>query len=196
MGRPIKFSREQALNTVMHEIWEHGYEGCSARAISEKLGITRSSLYNTFGSREQLFLEVIASYNGATPNRNWFPLKEGDSVLKVISSEIHNICKQRIDNNPARGCLVINSITELVGRNEKLSPALEDVFSTNIAYLEKVLALAAQRGEIKPTDLRIKALALQSVLVGLNVMSKVIRDEDEMWAATKHSLQALELYKE
>ena len=91
---------------------------------------------------------------------------------------------------------MINSIAELVSRNKQLGSALEDTFSTNVDYLEQLLNVAGERNEIKKCDLRIKALALQNVIVGLNVMSKVIRDEDELWAATKHSLQGLGLYSE
>ena len=196
MGRPKAFDRDEAVTTVMNEIWEHGYEACSTKAIAEKLGITRSSFYNAFGSREALFLEIIQAYNGPAPDREWFPINDTCSVLEVITGVIHSICKTRVNDNSARGCLVINSLTELVSRNGQLGPAMEDIFSTNIEYLEKILSIAVERGEMESCDLRIKALAFQNVLVGLNVMSKVIRDEDELWAATKHSLQSLGLYGE
>lgn len=196
MGRPKAFDRDEAVTTVMNEIWEHGYEACSTKAISEKLGITRSSFYNAFGSREALFLEIIEAYNGPAPDRDWFPINDTCSVLEVITGVIHSLCKTRVNDSSARGCLVINSLTELVSRNGRLGPAMEDIFSTNIEYLEKILCIAVERGEMESCDLRIKALAFQNVLVGLNVMSKVIRDEDELWAATKHSLQSLGLYSE
>lgn len=196
MGRPKKFNRDEAIITIIGEIWEHGYEACSVKALSEKLGIKRSSFYNAFGSREKLFLEILSIYNGSKPDREWFPINETSCVLKTISEEIHTICKKRINDHSARGCMVINSIAELVSRNEHLGPVVKDTFSTNIEYLENVLSIAVERGEMEKCDLRIKALALQNVLVGLNLMSKVIRDEDELWAATKHSLQALGLYKE
>lgn len=196
MGRPKTFDRDEALNTAMNEIWEHGYEACSAKAISEKLGITRSSFYNAFESRENLFIEVLEIYNGRAPDRAWFPTDDTGPVLKAISETIHNVCRKRISDNSARGCLVINSIAELVSRNEQLGPVVHDTFLTNVEYLEKVLGAAVERGELEKCDLRIKALALQNVLIGLNVMSKVIRDEDELWAATKHSLEGLGLYRE
>ena len=195
MGRPKEFDRDEAITTVMNEIWEHGYEACSAKSISEKLGITRSSFYNAFGSREDLFGEILEIYNGPTSDQAWFPIDDTASVLKAITEGIRKVCKARINDDSARGCLVINSIAELVSRNEQLGPVVQDVFRNNIEYLEKVLSVAAERGEIENRDLRVKALALQNVLIGLNVMSKVIRDEDELWAATKHSLQALELYR-
>lgn len=195
MGRPKEFNRDEAVGLVMDEIWGHGYEACSVKAISEKLGITRSSFYNAFGSREELFLEVLKVYNGP-PLREWFPINETCSVLKVISDKIHNICKARINDNTARGCLAINSVIELVGKHEQLGPIIEKEFSTNIIFFENLLDVAVDRGELDKCDLHVKAQALQSLIIGLNVMSKLIRDEDELWATTKHSLQGLGLYRE
>lgn len=195
MGRPQEFNREEAITTVMNEIWEHGYEACSVKAISEKLGITRSSFYNAFGSREQLFLEVIKAYNGP-PLREWFPINDTCSVLKVISDKLRSICKARVDDPAARGCMAINSVVELVGKHVQLGPVMEEDFSTNIKFFENLLSVAVERGELEKCDLHLKAQALQNLIIGLNVMSKLIRNEDELWAITKHSLQGLGLYSE
>ena len=194
MGRPKEFNRDEAIAFVMDDIWERGYDACSVKAISEKLGITRSSFYNAFGSREELFLEVLKAYNGP-PLREWFPINNSCSVLKVISDKLRNICKDRLDDPAARGCLAINSVIELVGKNAQLGPVLEEEFSTNIKFFESLLAVAVDRGELDNCELHVKAQALQSLIIGLNVMSKLIRDDD-LWAATKHSLQGLGLYGE
>ena len=195
MGRPKAFNRDEALTLLMNEIWEHGYEACSAKAISEKLGITRSSFYNAFGSREELFVEALKKYNGP-PLREWFPITDTCSVLKVISNKIRSICKARIDDPAARGCMAINSVIELVGKHAQLGPIVEEEFATNIKFFENLLTVAVERGELEECDLHVKAQALQSLIVGLNVMSKLIHNEDELWAATKHSLHGLGLYRE
>ena len=51
MARPSKFDRKEAVELAMNEIWRDGYEANSVKALSEKLGITRSSFYNAFSSR-------------------------------------------------------------------------------------------------------------------------------------------------
>jgi len=80
MPRPAKFDRQEALDVVMNEIWRSGYEACSAKAISEKLGITRSSFYNAFGSREALFKEALDAYIVSAPDRMLAMPREGESV--------------------------------------------------------------------------------------------------------------------
>lgn len=50
-------------------------------------------------------------------------------------------------------------------------------------------------GEIEDEDdIREKAFALQNLLIGLNVMAKVVRSEDDLWASAKQTLKGLGLY--
>jgi TetR/AcrR family transcriptional repressor of nem operon len=65
-----------------------------------------------------------------------------------------------------------------------------------VSDIWKILELAVELGEIEAQNTHTKALALQNLVFGLNVMSKVIRDEKELWAIAKHSLEALQLYSE
>ncbi|HHL20983.1 MAG TPA: TetR/AcrR family transcriptional regulator, partial [Aliiroseovarius sp.] len=69
MGRPSKFDREAAIDKVMQEVWRNGFERASVKALSERLGITRSSFYNAFDSREALFEKVLARYFAQSPDR-------------------------------------------------------------------------------------------------------------------------------
>ena len=41
-----------------------------------------------------------------------------------------------------------------------------------------------------------KALALQTLMVGLNVLCKVVRDEGELWASARATLDGLDLLEE
>jgi TetR/AcrR family transcriptional repressor of nem operon len=40
------------------------------------------------------------------------------------------------------------------------------------------------------------ALALQNLLIGLNTMSKVVRDEGQLWGIAKTTLKGLNLFKQ
>lgn len=105
------------------------------------------------------------------------------------------VCKTRADDPDARGCLAVNSIATLVGTDETIGPKIEKAIHSRIECFENILQLAADKGEIKATDLHAKALALQNLLMGLNMMAKVVRDENELWALTKQTLQGLGLFK-
>jgi len=197
MGRPAKFDRNAAVEQVMHEIWRNGFEACSVKNLSETLGITRSSFYNAFGSREALFLEALELYFTQSPDKALAEMDDSASVLKVLTGVFREVCRSRANEPEPRGCMVVNCVAELVGVDETLGPVLEKAILASLDRLEHLLVTAAQKGEIEDRgDLREKALALQNLLIGLNVMGKVVRNEADLWATAKQTLKGLGLYRE
>lgn len=181
----------------MNEVWRRGYEASSAKALAELLGISRSSLYNAFGSREVLFLEALDLYFARTPDRVLSDVPENASILGTLTATFREICRVRARDNEAKGCLAVNCVAELVGVDETLGPALVTIFEKSLARLESLLRRAAARGEIEDNgDLHEKALALKNLLVGINLMSKIVRPERELWAIAKQTLTGLGLYRE
>jgi len=197
MGRPAKFDRDQAVQTAMDEIWRHGFEACSVKAISERLGITRSSFYNTFKSREALFTEALNLYFTQAPDRALSDVRPGAPVLPLISATFREICRVRAEDPEARGCMAVNCVTELVGVDPSLGPVLERAIRRSRARFHDLLRQAKAQGEIDgAVDLEVTASALQSLLIGLNVMSKVERSEESLWAMTERTLLGLGLLPE
>jgi len=196
MGRPTKFNRRAAVEQVMNEIWRDGYASCSAKAISESLGITRSSFYNAFESREALFAEALELYFSRTPDRALDNVEAETRVLQVLTDTFREVCRVRINDPEAKGCMAVNSVAELVGVDDVLGPLLEDALHKSLDRFENLLRQAANNGEIDDDgDLREKALALQNLLVGINLMSKIVRSEEDLWAIARQTLKGLGLYR-
>ena len=61
-GRPAVFDRDVALREAMKLFWERGYEGTSFDELIAAMGISASSFYNSFGSKEALYCEATRSY--------------------------------------------------------------------------------------------------------------------------------------
>jgi AcrR family transcriptional regulator len=61
-GRPAVFDRAKALNRAMKLFWERGYEGTSFDELISAMGISASSFYNSFGSKEALYCEATRTY--------------------------------------------------------------------------------------------------------------------------------------
>lgn len=197
VARPAKFDRSEALVSAMHAIWEDGFEHSSVKALSERLGITRSSFYNAFGSREDLFRESLAYYFGQSPDA---PLREGfdGPVLPVITSVFRNICKVRAADPRRRGCLVVNTVCELSGdETGELSTEVSDIVIGSARHMESILILAREGGEIpEESNVHALALSLQNLMIGLNVLCKALPDEQELWLLTRTTLAGLGLLHE
>ncbi|EJK88419.1 transcriptional regulator [Rhizobium sp. AP16] len=194
MARPMKFDREGAIEVAMEAIRTDGYEQASVKALSERLGITRSSFYNTFGSRENLFAEIIERYALSAPDAPLYSVVDGP-VLPLLESVLRAICRIRTRDPKGRGCIIVNSICELCPSAEDPAPMLIELATGSSKRLEELLTLARDRGEIgSEANVHALALALQNLMIGLNVLSKVIRSEEELWLLTETTLRGLGLY--
>lgn len=195
MGRAAAFKRDEAIAICMDELWRHGFEACSVKALSERLKMTRSSFYNAFTSREALFEEVLEHYADKSPDRCLAQLNAGELMLPILNQLFKTICTVRAGDPEHKGCLVVNSVAELVGVHPVLGPMLQGVMTANVERLEQLLNIAVNHGEITDNgDLHSKALALKNLIVGLNLMAKFVHSEQELYSIAEQTLKGLGLY--
>ena len=59
VGRKLEFDKQEALEKAMELFWSSGYNATGLKDLLKAMGIQRQSMYNTFGSKHQLFLEAV-----------------------------------------------------------------------------------------------------------------------------------------
>lgn len=191
-GRPSEFDRDEALETAMVAFWRDGFKETSVKALSEQLGITRSSFYNAFGSHEAMFLEALDRYLERSPDSAFAEQAPQGSVCALISDTFRTICTNLESDPDARGCLAVNSVSALCHVDESLGPKVAAVMINRLQRIENLLSLAVDRGELpSDTDVKATALAIKALLVGLNSMAKVLPNRGALWPAARASLLAL-----
>ncbi|MFD4640251.1 TetR/AcrR family transcriptional regulator [Lentzea sp. NPDC058436] len=62
VGRPREFDADEALQKAMVVFWQQGYDGASLTDLTERMGISRKSMYAAFGNKEQLFRKALERY--------------------------------------------------------------------------------------------------------------------------------------
>jgi TetR/AcrR family transcriptional regulator, transcriptional repressor for nem operon len=194
MGRPISFDRDEAVRIAMNEFWADGYNANSVKALSETLGITRSSFYNAFESRRAIFEEALERYSRESPDHVLAKAGDNTPILPLLNRLFKEVCRVRARDPEARGCMAVNCLAETGGANQEIDDLLETKFEAGIDMFERLLRIAAKRGEIpRSTNFRKKALALKALLVGLNMLAKVVRDEKELMSIVSQTLPGLGL---
>lgn len=193
MARPSKFDRNEALDIITETIRADGFDKSSVKALSERLGISRSSFYNAFGSREELFEEVVGRYAVTAPDAELYDEVSGP-VLPILHRVLRKICHIRGNDGNGRGCIIVNSISELCPGADGPAAMLNDMAVASIKRIADLLRIACAQGEIDgATDVRTLALALQNLMIGLNVLSKVHRSEEDLWQLATMTLKGLGL---
>jgi AcrR family transcriptional regulator len=61
-GRPRAFDADKALDQAVDLFWRKGYEGTGISDLTRAMGINPTSLYSTFGNKEELFRKVLDRY--------------------------------------------------------------------------------------------------------------------------------------
>lgn len=182
-GRPTSFSRDEAIERAMHLFWRDGYLAVTTRDLAAAMNIQRSSFYNSFGSKGAVFEEALQTYSRQAPDAALDNIREGQPVLPAMIAMLRELCRVRAADVGARGCLVCNSIGELVGVDDEIGPMLDAAVSKRIAVLKSLFDQAVRQNEFSPrastADLARSFLAL---LLGVNMASKTIRSDADLWA--------------
>lgn len=182
-GRPATFSRDDAINRAMNLFWRDGYLAVTARDLASAMDIQRSSFYNSFGNKEIVFSEALKAYTQQAPDSELDDIQVDQPVIPAIVTTLQKLCRERIADKEARGCLICNSVAELVGVDESLGPTLQRAVKHRIGVMELLFTQAVNQGEFEPTTTVADiAKSFVSFLLGINVASKTIRSESDLWS--------------
>jgi TetR/AcrR family transcriptional regulator, transcriptional repressor for nem operon len=170
MARSKEFDGNQALDEALRVFWEKGFEATSIQDLVNATGVNRASLYQTFGSKRELFLKALDRF--AACDRNVDRATAGvEPGLGRIRAALRLAGRQAAAD--VRGCMLVNAIVERAAQDREMQAVgkaarrrLEDFFAESLAEAE-------HRGEIRAGQDRL-ALArfLTNTLFGLRVTAK------------------------
>jgi len=176
LARPKAFNQDLVLTEAMLCFWRRGYSATSMKNLESATGLTPGSIYNSFGSKDGLFLSSLDHYiEKVVKRRVRRYLLEGDPVAGI---EAYFYDGFRIENGEIRdGCLLINTSTELGPHDEVVRKHVVKGMKVAQEGLEKAIDRAKQAGQIdKSIDSKLRARHLGLVLNGMLVQTKISTD--------------------
>lgn len=192
-GRPKEFDTAQALDAAMHLFWRQGYEATSMQNLLETMRLSKSSLYQTFGSKQQLFQQCIEYYRRMMTTGLQQQLVEAASGREFIEQFYLSIVDSA--KNPANrvGCLVMNTATELAQRDKDIGRLIQLGTESFADVFTEAVTRAQREGDISP-DKDAEALGhfLVSNLSGLNTMVKAGAKQAVLTNIVKEIMRSLD----
>lgn len=173
MARPREFNESEALSDVMHLFWQRGYECASLSEITQATGLSKSSLYDTFGGKRELLLSSLQFYADNMVAPSLLILAEEKSPRTAIAKRFDMIIEGLTGSGPRSGCLIANTTLEFGARDPEVAERLAAV-QTNMerAYI-RVIERGQAAGEIDPAQ-SAQSLAryIVACLAGMICLSK------------------------
>ncbi len=191
-GRPRNFDTDAVLERALDLFWRDGYGSTSLQALLCHMGISRQSLYNTFGDKRSLFLAALTRYMERASEK-LAVLEEEDASLPAIYQFFAGLGGEpSADSEPKRCCMVGRICMELGGQDDDVALAVQQFFARTNAAFEHALTNALEKGEVADLEARDVAVHLTGTLHGLGMMRRAGVPMDDLRRAVRVSLSVLE----
>ncbi|MEU6992192.1 TetR/AcrR family transcriptional regulator [Streptomyces sp. NPDC046465] len=196
MARPRSFDEERALDAAMHAFWVNGYEATSTQDLCEATGLGRSSIYNTFTSKHDLFRRSLTRYMetmnaGQTEILEDAELSATERVRALLARVIEGDLEQR-ENGHSIGCLTVNTTVELAGRDPEAAGMLERDLAARLTVLRATIRTGQLDGDITTErDADTLARFVNAIIGGMRVSAQAGADRAALRAIAETALDAL-----
>lgn len=181
-GRPLEFDPDEVRNVIMRLFWEKGFSAVSLPDLESRTGLSRSSLYNSFGSKQKIFQQALERYRDAMGEQMCRPLETGNKGLADLAAFLDAVAEQFANQPDVAGCLLVNSMMEFGGEDDSVakhsSGHLARLRGALIATLERAVAL----GELPRGNLAAKAELVVGLLLGISVAARAGLSKTEIGA--------------
>lgn len=148
MARPVQIDRSKALRAARDIFWRQGFTATSMSQLLKAMDIGSGSFYAAFGSKPELFAQVIEKYQTWSAAQ-WERIRTSRQGLDAISEFLNATVVDVSDKNRRKGCLLVNSILELEGVDTELHQQLVGKFNDLEQRLSVCLQEAKDSGTLR-----------------------------------------------
>lgn len=148
MSRPPSFDRTEKVKEAMHLFREQGYEATSVQDLVDHLGLNRSSLYNTFGGKHDLYLEALDHCRTSERETLCEHLRASSTAIGGIRRAFEAVVEQ-VTSDPC-GCLTTNATVECATSDPSTQERACETLSAMQTLFREAVERAQTEGDIDP----------------------------------------------
>jgi len=172
MSQEIKFNFEKSVDAAIKLFWKEGYQQTSLKSLLNAMKIGESSFYNTYKSKEKLYLTCLEQYNCKTISSRVNALNSKGTITEKIDRFFDVIFGDFEKRGTNQGCLMTNSLSYDVLKNRILKTYVQKQMDNFGSLLIKIFEQAKSKKELSSTfDTELKTKLFITHLQGIFLMS-------------------------
>lgn len=146
MARNVEFNEDDAVQKAMEVFWEKGYKGTSLRDLTDAMRINSSSLYNTIGDKQELFVRCVKHYTDIRKKDLQQRTASAGSPLAILVKYIDDAVAVIISE--ANGCMAIKTAFEAATDDQRVKDIIKADSDYAYQFLHELITNAMAQGEI------------------------------------------------
>jgi TetR/AcrR family transcriptional regulator, copper-responsive repressor len=188
-GRRPPFDKEAALSVALDLFWRHGYDGVGIAELTKAVGIAPPSLYHAFGSKADLYREVLRRYGSSGVSAEEIDAAPSGYEAARLMLE-RGIAAVTQPGKPS-GCMISSGLLMTAPGNAGLADELRQLRQSSRDALQRRIARDIDAG-VLPADTDAAALAryVAVVLQGISVQAVDGAHAGELQAVAASALRA------
>ena len=192
MPKTKSFDKDKVLETAAHIFQQKGYNGTSIDDVLTATGLSRSSLYDSFHDKHNLYLQSLEFYKNKREEILVSLDEKPLTGLQKMETLLKEVVNHLIANPNENGCLMVNAAAEMSKQcfktNQVVCNEKNDVEELLAGWLKD-----AQDKKLINLSKSPQAYAqfIYNTLCGLRVMSQSGSSKNEMNNIVKITLDSL-----
>lgn len=164
LGRPSRDSLTGRLNNILavasDEFMENGFERTTIDAIARKANAAKRTIYQHFGSKENLLIEMFRVFGDEFNLRLKSLIDDGRSLEEVLTDIGSHISEHFFDIRRQRGLrLLIAESEKFPALSQIMARSATDLRAPMIEYFKKLI----ERGELEIEDLELATIQFNNL---------------------------------
>lgn len=178
MARTKDFNEDEVLGKAVCLFWHKGYNGTSMQELVDHLGISRSSLYDTYADKHTLYIKALEFYQNSASTPMYNIIANTASAKEAIRQLLELFIRDLLNDEQGKGCFMVNSEVEVAPHDAEV----KEIISKNERRIEELFYAVIQKGQVNgeittKQDARALARFIFNTVKGVRVSAKLTADK-------------------
>ncbi|WP_448556587.1 TetR/AcrR family transcriptional regulator [Thalassotalea montiporae] len=148
MPRNRSFNEEEVLYKIMWTFWEQGYEATNLGHLEAATSLPRTSLYNAFGNKADIFAQILSLYHRVMEGHF------AEVTAKPTMNSLVSVFEAMLDRQSEEGkkfplgCLMVGAASQRSVLEERHIELVHSYRSMLVSRAHDILKINQEAGEI------------------------------------------------
>lgn len=192
MPKVETFDKDFVIKQATEVFHDKGYNATSMQDLVDATGLNRSSIYNSFENKHNLFLECLNSYQNCFKEQLNDKLLKASTPLDAIDFLFDLYLNEIVNEKNDKGCMILNCKSEMANHDKPITQFLINNQNLMIDLLEDIVTKGQKDALInKKMSSKEYALYLYSSIQGFRMTSILTNNKQELQSIIKTIKQTL-----